>query len=324
MTERNLTAAARSINLSQPAMSAAVARLRTYFRDELFMMVGRELVPTPRAEGLAASVREALLHIQLSVISWQPFDPAQSERRFRVILSDYVTLVFIENVVERVAREAPGVSFEFMPIAEDFDELLQRGDVDFLIMPESFMSKHPHTGLFDDVFVCVACEGNDCIGESFSFDQYMSMGHVAVKFGCSLKPAVDDLYLRERGYSRRVEIVVQSFSMIPAMLSGTRRIGTMPLRLAQHCAQSTPLRILDLPLPIPKLTEAVQWPMLHDTDPASLWMRQTLLEEAARMAPSEQVYPALARQFVSLETTAARPALEGGAVRSLTTETASV
>ncbi|POH33530.1 hypothetical protein ATY30_01790 [Sinorhizobium americanum] len=61
MTERNLTAAARSINLSQPAMSAAVARLRTYFRDDLFVMVGREFIPTPRAEGLARAVREALL-----------------------------------------------------------------------------------------------------------------------------------------------------------------------------------------------------------------------------------------------------------------------
>ncbi|TCK31889.1 regulatory helix-turn-helix LysR family protein [Paraburkholderia sp. BL8N3] len=69
MTERNLTAAARSINLSQPAMSAAVARLRAYFCDELFTMRGRELVPTPRAEGLAAPIREALVHIQLSVIS---------------------------------------------------------------------------------------------------------------------------------------------------------------------------------------------------------------------------------------------------------------
>ncbi|MBB6305698.1 DNA-binding transcriptional LysR family regulator [Rhizobium leucaenae] len=102
MSERNLTAAARSINLSQPAMSAAVARLRTFFQDELFTIAGREFIPTPRAESLAPALRDALLHVQLSIISREPFDPAQSDRRFKVILSDYVALVFFEKVVECV------------------------------------------------------------------------------------------------------------------------------------------------------------------------------------------------------------------------------
>ncbi|MGO8141031.1 LysR family transcriptional regulator, partial [Rhizobium leguminosarum] len=72
IAERKLTAAARSINLSQPAMSAAIGRLRAYFNDELFVMQQRRLIPTPRAEALAPAVREALLHIQLSVIAWDP------------------------------------------------------------------------------------------------------------------------------------------------------------------------------------------------------------------------------------------------------------
>ncbi|WFU13191.1 LysR family transcriptional regulator (plasmid) [Rhizobium sp. CB3090] len=285
MTERNLTAAARSINLSQPAMSAAVARLRTYFNDDLFTMVGRELVPTPRAERLAVAVREALLYIQLSVIAWEPFDPAHSDRCFKIILSDYVTLLFFENVVKRLAKEAPAVSFEFVPVSDDFAELLQRGDVDFLIMPEVLMSKHPHVALFDDIFVCVGCSTNKQLSEPFTFEQYMSMGHVAVRFGNTCKPAIDEWYLRERGFKRRIEVVVQSFSMIPPMLSGTDRIGTMPLRLAQHYAKTTPLRIMELPLPIATLTEALQWPALHNSDAASLWMRETLIREAARMAP---------------------------------------
>ncbi|WFU92246.1 transcriptional regulator NodD2 (plasmid) [Rhizobium sp. CC1099] len=283
MTERNLTAAARSINLSQPAMSAAVARLRTYFRDDLFTMAGRELVPSPRAEGLASAVREALLNIQLSIISWDPFNPAQSDRRFRIILSDYVTLVFFEKVVERVAREAPAVSFEFLPLADDFEELVRRGDVDFLIMPEVFMSKHPHAALFEDRFVCVGCHTNKQLSEPFTFEQYMSTGHVAVKFGNKRKPTIDEWYLLEHGFTRRVEVVVQGFSMIPPMVSGTDRIGTMPLRLAQHFARTIPLQIVELPLPVPAFTEAVQWPALHNSHPASIWMREILLQEASRM-----------------------------------------
>ncbi|MCV3243352.1 LysR family nod box-dependent transcriptional activator [Mesorhizobium robiniae] len=288
MTERNLTAAARNINLSQPAMSAAVARLRAYFNDDLFTMHGRELIPTPRAEALAITVREALLHIQLSVISKDLFIPAKSGRRFRIILSDFITLVFFKTIVERTALEAPEVTFDCLPLADDYDQLLRRGDVDFLIMPELFMSKQPREALFEDIFVCVACGTNKPLSEPFTFDRYMSMGHVAVKFGNTLRPSIEEWYLLEHGIKRRIEIVVQGFSMIPPVLSGTNRIATIPLRLAQHFAKTIPLQIMELPLPLPSLKEAIQWPALHSSDPASIWMREMMLDEASRMASSPE------------------------------------
>ncbi|WOS67174.1 MULTISPECIES: LysR family transcriptional regulator [Sinorhizobium] len=285
MTERNLTAAARRINLSQSAMSAAVARLRSYFRDELFTMAGREFIPTPRAEGLASAVREALLQIQLSIVSWEAFKPADSNRRFEIVLSDYVTLVFFERIVERAAREAPGVSFDCRPPADDNEELLRRGDVDLLILPEMLMSStNPRARLFDDVHVCVSCRSNRQLSEPLTFERYMSMGHVAVKFGNSRRPGLADWYLLEHGLKRRTDVVVQGFSMIPPMLLGTERIGTMPLRLAQLFAKTIPLQIVELPLPLAPFTEAAQWSELHDSDPASLWLREMLAEEASRMA----------------------------------------
>ncbi|WP_085025991.1 LysR family transcriptional regulator [Ensifer aridi] len=285
MTERNVTAAARSINLSQPAMSAAVARLRTYFRDELFTMSGREFIPTPRAEGLASAVREALLHVQLTIISGKPFNPAQSDRRFRIIVSDYVTLVFFERIVERARRDAPAVSFEFRPPTDDNEDLLRRGEVDLLILPEMFMSNaHPRTKLFDDVHVCVGCRSNKRLLQPLTFERYLSMGHVAVQFGNTLRLGIEERYLLEHGRKRRIDVVVNGYSMIPPMLSDTERIGTIPLRLAQHLAKTIPLQMVELPLPhhLP-FTEAVQWPALHNSDPASLWMRQMLAEEASRM-----------------------------------------
>ncbi|MGY8684594.1 LysR family transcriptional regulator [Bradyrhizobium sp. UFLA05-153] len=286
MTERNLTAAARSINLSQPAMSAAVGRLRAYFKDELFTMKGRELIPTPRAEALAAPTREALLHIQFSITSRDTFKPSDSDRRFRICLSDFATIVWFRNVVERVARDAPGVRFELMPHADPFDHPLQRGEIDFLIVPELYMSDaHPKATLFDETLVCVGCRSNKQLSRPLTFDKYMSMGHVAVKFGRSRVPAIDEWYMQEHGLKRRVEVVVQSFSLIPPMLLGTNRIATMPLTLVKYFAKMMPLRITTLPLPLPGFTEAVQWPSLHNTDPASIWMREVLLQEAARLVP---------------------------------------
>ncbi|CAN7761191.1 MULTISPECIES: LysR family transcriptional regulator [unclassified Mesorhizobium] len=284
LTARNLTAAASSINLSQPAMSAAVARLRDYFNDELFTMSGRERVLTPRAETLAPAVRGALLHIQCSIISWDPFNPAQSDRRFRIILSDFATLVFFEKVVERVAREAPAVSFELRPLDHDPDELLRRGDVDFVILPEFFMSSaHPRAALFDETFVCVGCPTNKQLPRQLTFERYVSMKHIAFRVGGAQMPSIEEQFLLEHGLKRRVEIVVQAFSMIPPMVSGTARIATMPFRLVQHFKKTFPLRIIELPRPLPTFTEAVQWPTLHNSDPASIWMRQIMLQEASRM-----------------------------------------
>ncbi|WFU06958.1 LysR family transcriptional regulator (plasmid) [Rhizobium sp. CB3171] len=285
MSERNLTAAARSINLSQPAMSAAVARLRAFFQDELFTIAGREFIPTPRAESLAPAVRDALLHVQLSIISREPFDPAQSDRRFKVILSDYVALVFFEKVVERAARKAPAVSFEFRPPGDDNEDLLRRGDVDLLILPEMFASNaQPRARLFDDVHVCVGCASNKQLAEPLTFEKYMSMGHVVVKFGNIRRPGIEEWYLLEYGHKRRIDVVVHGYSMIPPMVSGNERIGTMPLRLAQHFAKTIPLQIAELPLPLLlPFTEAVQWPALHNSDPASLWIRELVFKEASCM-----------------------------------------
>ncbi|RWC99651.1 MAG: LysR family transcriptional regulator [Mesorhizobium sp.] len=284
LTERNLTAAANSINLSQPAMSAAVGRLRHYFNDELFTMSGRERVLTPRAETLAPAVRGALLHIQCSIISWEPFKPAQSDRRFRIMVSDFVTLVFFEKVVERVAREAPAVSFELLPLDDDPDDLLRRGDVDFLICPELFMSSaHPRAALFDETFVCVGCPTNKQLPGQLTFERYVTMKHIAFRLGRAQMPSIEERFLLEHGLKRRVEIIVQAFSMIPPMVSCTSRIATMPLRLVQRFKNTFPLRIIELPRPLPTFTEAVQWPTLHNSDPASTWMRQIMLQEASRM-----------------------------------------
>lgn len=153
--------------------------------------------------------------------------------------------------MERLAREAPGVALDFLPLADDPDELLQRGEIDFLVLPEMYMSRsHPRAALFEEKLVCVGCRTNKQLSRKLTFEKYMSMGHVAAKFGRTRRPPIEEWFLIEHGFKRRLEVVVQSFSMIPPMLLGTGRIGTMPSLLARHFGKTTPLRIVDLPLPV--------------------------------------------------------------------------
>jgi len=281
LTERHLTAAARSVNLSQPAMSAALARLREYFRDEIFTMQGRRMVPTALGEALAEPTHDALLRIKMTLTTRDAFDPSTSERRFRVVVSDFVTIVFLARVLDGVRRIAPHVTFELFPFEDQPDDLLRRGELDFLIFPDIYLSDaYPRARLFDEHHVCVACAANAEVGEAITFGQYMAMGHVAAQFGRSRRSAIEEWLLLEHGLKRRIEVAVQSFSMIPHMIVGTNRIATMHSRLAEHYARTLPLRVLPLPLHLPKFTEALQWPALHHKDPASLWLRQLILTEA--------------------------------------------
>ncbi|KRQ16880.1 hypothetical protein AOQ71_04435 [Bradyrhizobium manausense] len=186
-----------------------------------------------------------------------------------------MALVFFRTVIARVGREAPGITFELVPLDDQPVEPLRRGEVDFLIFPEMYMSNaHPKAKLFDATLVCVGCHMNKQLSRKLAFERYMSMGHVAAQFGPTGKPSIEAWLLLEHGHKRRIEVALPSFSMIPPRLLGTERIATMHSRLARLFATTMRLRIVDLPLPLPAFTEAVQWPALRNNDQASIWMRK--------------------------------------------------
>lgn len=282
LAERNQTIAARKINLSQPAMSAALARLREYFHDDILILQGRQLMPTPLGEALEAPTREALQHIKRTLTARDAFDPATAAKRFRIVLSDFMAIVFLTRVIDKVSAIAPHITFEFLQFGDQPDELLKRGEIDFLIFPDLYLlDLYPRTSLFDEHLVCVACRSNKAVRTSITLEQYRTMGHVAAQFGQSRHPGIEESMLFQHGLKRNIEVSVQNFSAIPHLVVGTRRIATMHSRLARYYARILPLRIVPLPLPLPSFTEALQWPPLHHKDPASIWMREMICAEAA-------------------------------------------
>ena len=153
LEERSVMAASRRLHLSQPAMSAAIGRLRQYFNDEIFTISQRKLVPTPLAQSLEQPTRDILLRIRANLISPPKFDPASSERRFRLVVSDYASIVLMHAVMKRVYRDAPGVCLEILPFSDRVDDQLQRGEVDFVVVPASnLIEGHPSQHLFADEF----------------------------------------------------------------------------------------------------------------------------------------------------------------------------
>jgi LysR family transcriptional regulator, nod-box dependent transcriptional activator len=284
LTERNITEAGRRVFLTQSAMSGALSRLREHFADELLIQVGRKMVTTPLADSLAGPVREILLKIDAAVKTRPEFDPSTSHRRFSIMMSDYVSTLMMPEVLRRAEAQAPRVTFELL--SNDVGnplEILDRAEIDFLVMPDQFLEKeHPSQPLFDDSYVCLVWADNPLVGDSLTQQQYLELGHVFNQFRIRV-PVIDEWFLTKLGLTRRGEVFANSFNSMPHLVVGTRRIATVHRRLAELYARYLPLRLLEPPFELPSLTEAMQWHKDFGDDPGRAWLRGIMSSVAADM-----------------------------------------
>lgn len=289
LTERNVTKAGARLNMSQSAMSGALARLRHHFHDALLVPVGRRMVLTPLAEQLVEPVRNILLEVRGTLGATPQFDPATAIRHLSVAASDNVMSILLIEVVREAKRQAPHITFELRSAAAHSTGELEKGDLDLLISPTVFVSAaHPSEVLFQDTFTCIAWAGNASIGPTLSVEEYLNRGHVMVYLGTApISLSWDEQFLRRSNHRRRVEVWTPSFTSAPQLVVGTDRIATIPTRLALKCARILPLKLLPLPLEIPPIVQVVQWHTVHDADPVHRWFRQMLKDAVGGLPPAQ-------------------------------------
>jgi DNA-binding transcriptional LysR family regulator len=262
------------LNLSQSATSGLLARLRDFFGDALLVQVGRKMMPTPLAVSLSGRVRSVLMTVHSTIINRADFDPLTTERHFRICASDFVKTVLLTEVAARLERAAPGVTLELTsPDGDPFGQL-DRGELDFLILPDYLLEKqHPKLELFESRHVCVLWKGNEKVKDRLPLEEYLRLGHVVVRIGPTTQPSFEEWFITKFGHTRRIEIVTDSFNSLPQFILGTHRVATVHERLARLYAQYLPLRLLAPPIDIPVLTEGLQWHQYLETDPGHRWMR---------------------------------------------------
>ena len=283
LAERSITRAGERMNLSQSAMSSALGRLREYFGDELLVQTGRVMLPTPLAETIAGGVREILLQVEATISARPQFDPSTSVRHYKLLLSDYVATVLMARLLPRLQAEARGVTVEVLPVSETPWEVLERGEVDFLVLPSQYLRLGPlSTVLMEDRFTCAVWAGNPRVADALTLERFLELGHVAVRFGGPRTPSLDEWFLGSLGHRRRVEVIATDFGSLLRMLVDTQRVATVPRRLLQYYARYLPLREVPLPVDMPPMCEVVAWHALRDRDPGSLWLRRVMVEEMAQ------------------------------------------
>jgi LysR family nod box-dependent transcriptional activator len=193
----------------------------------------------------------------------------------------------VADVLRKARCEAPHITFELRPVGRRAAEDLERGELDFLVAPEGYVSAtQPTEVLFEDTHTCVVWAGNRSIGATLTLDEYLALGHVVVNVAGSEPPFnYDEQFLRRSNVKRRVEVSVPTFSLAPQLVVGTDRATTITTRLAAKYARTLPLRLIPLPLAMPPMVELLQWHKVHDYDPAHRWFRH-LLNQTVRTLPS--------------------------------------
>lgn len=277
---RNVTRAAERLHLSQPAMSAALRRLRTSFNDDILVPHGKKMVPTAHALRLAPLVAQALVAMQALVSSSTMFDPATSQRTFRIAASDYVTIVLITPLLAVLAAEAPSVRVEIMPPSPDSLSLLERGMIDIMVAPEPFLSDdYPKELLYEERYVVVGWAENPVFRQPLTDEAFYGCGHIVVEL--SQRPSFAEQQLRAMGDRRRVELVASSFATLPWMLPHTMRLGLMHERLARVMLPILPLSMAPLPFPMPLMRQMAQYHHARAGDSGLQWLITKLHQQSA-------------------------------------------
>lgn len=279
LEERNVTRAGERLHIGQSATSAALARLRDYFGDSLLVQVGRRMELTPLAQSLIGPVRDALMRARAAIAIRPVFEPADISRAFRVCASDYMLDILLARVVRDLAVSAPGMRLDIRRAPPEVRETFERGGVDLLFIPEQYATQlpHPQMPVLRDDQVCIMCAEAASGLDALDMETYLDHGHVAIRLGEESSLAFEEWFLPRYGRQRRVECVVDQFSVAPLLVMGTSRIATMHRRMAEELAGRFPIKILSAPFAMESLTEVMVWPRYLDEDPAHRWLRSRVV-----------------------------------------------
>ena len=291
LRERNVTQAAHSLGLSQPAMSNGLKRLREVFNDPLLIRTSDGMTPTAKAEELEPQLREILTGVDQALQPTDEFMPARENRVVRLMASDYAESTLLPAVLHELREQAPGVTLDIMNPSDVSFLDVERGKVDLVInrfdqMPQSF---HQIT-LWQDSFSCLLSPDNPIL-ENFTLDSYLAADHIWVsKTGMGVGVGVNpddvqrlgwvDSTLASLGKKRRIRVFTRHYQAAMTLAEQNDLIVTLPTR-ATHLKRDNPRVVVrDVPFDMPAMELKMAWSPLLQHNPGHRWIRQLITQVA--------------------------------------------
>jgi DNA-binding transcriptional LysR family regulator len=283
LREKNVTRAAESLYLSQPATSTALARLRRVLGDELLYKNGRYLELTPRAESLIEPVREVLATIEQSIVRPPSFDPSADVRRFSVVGSDYVAVTLVRPLIARLSGLTTGLRLDAAPVGPRYLDALQRDEIDLAILPDRIVDERSLPDcrgipVITDRFVGAVWTQHPQAGDRLTAE--LLAGSPYLEYLIEGRRSIVEEELDAAGCTRRVAATAGGFVPMPFMLAGTDLVAVMPERLARRVAKAADIRLLEPEMELQPLRQSAFWHARRERDPGHLWLREQLLTVA--------------------------------------------
>ncbi|WP_422421668.1 LysR substrate-binding domain-containing protein [Pseudomonas sp. GZD-222] len=275
---QNVTRAGERLALSQPAVSHALRRLRERLGDELFVAGRHSLVPTARAAELIGPVREALSRLDDVLQGSTPFVPATAQRKFRIASGDFVEFLILPGLIQHIAREAPGVMIEVLPLPSNnaLPALLENGEIDLVIgTPTTLGAGLSQESITTVSLLTLIWQREGLAPGRFPLDLYLERPQVMIETHQRQGNIIDDT-LQAQGLARRIGVLVQNFMAMPVIASQTGYICNLPGPIAKAFAETFGLSCHEPPVDFPAPELVAYWHARFDSDPGLGWLREQI------------------------------------------------
>jgi DNA-binding transcriptional LysR family regulator len=274
LLEKQVSAAARQLHQSQPATSAALARLRSSFGDALLVRSGSGMVLTPFAETLQPRLRRLIEEVRLTLAENGVFDPADTVRAFRIAANDYAILTVVAPLIARVRQAAPNVRVEVVPLEDRFEAQLVEGEHDLAIRDAWALRSAPRAEvLFREDYVCIARVGHPRLSAEPTLGEYLAEDHGLISPHGMIDGTVDRA-LRRLGLDRRVAVTFPHFLAAPMIVEQTDLVMTVGRRVATRFCGEFRLRVFDPPFDLKGFSVSMAWPPRVEGDQGGVWLRE--------------------------------------------------
>jgi DNA-binding transcriptional LysR family regulator len=291
LREKNVTRAAGQLNITQPAMSNGLKRLRTLFNDPILVRTSDGMVPTERARALAPAIRKILLELEEALQGEEEFNELNSQRVFRLMASDYAASTLLPKLLKRINQIAPNVTIDIMTPSDVNFHDVEAGKIDMAInrfdeLPQSFHQKT----IWRDSFSCLLSANNPIVSK-FNLSTYLSAKHVWVsKTGFGVGVGMDpkdvqklgwvDEALARLGKQRNIKVFTRNYHVAMQLALEDELVATLPTRAALIHKNNADYTVLKPPFDIPDIELKMIWsPLLHH-DASHIWFRQLVIEAA--------------------------------------------